>query len=53
MDNLDLLWQAWQPLIIGCVTVGVVFAVIVAFVRLGFQYAWWILGLAFLVYLFS
>lgn len=53
LDNLEILWLAWQGVIIWAITLGVALAVFAAFVRLGFQYAWAIIALGILVYLFN
>ena len=51
MYELQLLLEVWQPMIVWALGIGVAFAVFAGFIRIGYQYAGWILLLAFVVYL--
>jgi hypothetical protein len=48
--DIGTAWDVLLPLIMTGVTVGVVFAVVFGFVRIGWQYAPWICVAAFLIW---
>ena len=51
--DLGLAWDVLQPLIYWGVTAGVVLAIIFGAIKIGWKFAPWIVGLAFLVWFFS
>jgi hypothetical protein len=51
--EFDLAWSAFEMLAFIGVTIGLVCAVVFGFIKLGFQYAPWIVGAAMLVWLFG
>lgn len=51
--EFDLAWSALEWLIYLGVTIGVVIGIVFGFIKLGFQYAPWIVGAAILVWLFG
>ena len=51
--DFNLAWDVLQPLIYAGVTIGVVAAIIFGAIKIGWQFAPWIVGLAFLVWFFG
>jgi hypothetical protein len=51
--DLNMAWEALQPLIVAGFTIGVVLAVVVGAIRVGWKLAPWILLAAFLVWFFG
>jgi len=49
--DLGMWWNAMHPLIVTGITVGVVAAVIIGAIRIGWQFAPWIVVLSLLVWL--
>lgn len=51
--DIGLMWDALYPLIVTGITVGVVAAVIFGAIKVGWQFAPWIVGLALVVWFFG
>ena len=53
MDTLTNMWDVISVLLVTGLLIGIVAAVIVGAIRIGWQLAPWLVGIAFLVWMFG